>query len=382
MILAAAFAAIAALAISLMLYPLLRRQPAPPPRADFDRALLRDRLREIDRELERDAIGPAEAEVSRIEVQRRLLATEAKVQATSPLHPADRRPIGTAIALSILIPLGGAALYLKLGSPDAANLSLASAPPERGDERAAMDQLVKRLAERMRERPDDPQGWRLLARSYGSMGRYEEAADAYTKALAASNNQADIASDFGEMLYAAAGSQMTPEGKYPFETALGVDPYNLKARFYLAFGLAEGGAFKDAIQAWTDLIALSPPDTPWIGSVREQIARVADMARIDHTSVEPSPEARRLADSSPRNSLARAAGAGGPPIDPASAEAIAALPEAERSAMIRAMVEQLARRLNENQNDREGWLKLAHAYDVLGEPEKATEARERAKKAQ
>jgi cytochrome c-type biogenesis protein CcmH len=381
MTIVAAFAVVASFTILLLLYPLLRRQPAPPPRAAFDRALLRDRLREIDREFEQGVIGRTEAEASRIEVQRRLLATEAKNEAQPPQHSAGR-PIITAIALSILIPLGGVTLYLKLGTPDAADRSLASTAPQRGDERATMDQLVERLAERMRAQPDDPQGWRLLARSYTSMSRYDEAAEAYTKALAASNSQAGIASDFGEMLYAAAGSRMTPAAQGLFETALGADPFDPKARFYLAVAFAERGAFKDAIQAWTDLIALSPADAPWIGSVRDQIARVAEIARIDPVSVEPSAEARRLANSLPRYSPPPAAGTAGAPIDPASAEAIAALPEAERSAMVRAMVEQLARRLNENPNDREGWLKLARAYDVLGEPDKAQEARERAEKAQ
>ena len=50
----------------------------------------------------------------------------------------------------------------------------------------------------------------------------------------------------------------------------------------------------------------------------------------------------------------------------------------ERQAMIRGMVERLAARLDQNPNDKEGWTRLAHAYDVLGEPDKAAAARARA----
>ena len=46
--------------------------------------------------------------------------------------------------------------------------------------------------------------------------------------------------------------------------------------------------------------------------------------------------------------------------------------------MIRSMVERLAARLEQNPNDREGWTRLAHAYDVLGETEKGEAARARA----
>jgi cytochrome c-type biogenesis protein CcmH len=51
---------------------------------------------------------------------------------------------------------------------------------------------------------------------------------------------------------------------------------------------------------------------------------------------------------------------------------------AERQAMIRSMVDRLAARLEQNPNDKDGWTRLAHAYDVLGESEKAEVARARA----
>ena len=50
----------------------------------------------------------------------------------------------------------------------------------------------------------------------------------------------------------------------------------------------------------------------------------------------------------------------------------------ERQAMIRGMVERLAARLDQNPDDKEGWTRLARAYDVLGETEKARAARARA----
>jgi cytochrome c-type biogenesis protein CcmH len=46
--------------------------------------------------------------------------------------------------------------------------------------------------------------------------------------------------------------------------------------------------------------------------------------------------------------------------------------------MIRSMVDRLAARLEQNPNDKDGWVRLAHAYDVLGETEKAEAARTRA----
>ena len=53
----------------------------------------------------------------------------------------------------------------------------------------------------------------------------------------------------------------------------------------------------------------------------------------------------------------------------------------DRQAMIRGMVERLAARLAEKPDDPEGWARLARAYDVLGETEKAQAARQRAEAA-
>ena len=49
--------------------------------------------------------------------------------------------------------------------------------------------------------------------------------------------------------------------------------------------------------------------------------------------------------------------------------------------MIRGMVARLAARLEQNPSDKEGWARLAHAYDVLGEKDKAEAARARAEAA-
>jgi cytochrome c-type biogenesis protein CcmH len=51
----------------------------------------------------------------------------------------------------------------------------------------------------------------------------------------------------------------------------------------------------------------------------------------------------------------------------------------DRAAMIQGMVERLANRLKESPGDRDGWLRLGRAYQVLGEAKKAEEAFAKAK---
>ena len=63
---------------------------------------------------------------------------------------------------------------------------------------------------------------------------------------------------------------------------------------------------------------------------------------------------------------------GGPtPEDIAAAEAMS---DEDRAAMIDGMVAGLAARLEDEPDDLAGWLRLAHAYNVLGETDKAIDA--------
>jgi cytochrome c-type biogenesis protein CcmH len=52
-------------------------------------------------------------------------------------------------------------------------------------------------------------------------------------------------------------------------------------------------------------------------------------------------------------------------------EAAAKLPDADRKAMIRSMVDGLAARLAQSPNDPDGWLRLIRAWAVLGDRDKA-----------
>ncbi|MSO91838.1 MAG: c-type cytochrome biogenesis protein CcmI [Rhodospirillales bacterium] len=387
MTLALVILALTAATLAFLLIPLVRRQPPPPSRAAFDAAIFRDRLKEIDREVERGVISAAEAEASRTEIHRRLLAAAREEPDTAGASRSPQTSWRTIVAIAVLVPAGGLALYLAVGSPNISDHLLAArrdTPAAHAGEADGMEQAVERLAQRLQGSPDDVDGWQLLARSYVSMQRFGDAAKAYRQAMRASSNRPDIAADYAEVLFVTAGSTVTAEARAILEAVQAADPINPKARYYLGLAMAERGDFRGALQAWIDLALLSPEDAPWMPFVRENIGRAAGELGLDARSIPPSAEAVRLAGSGrtvsppPKASVPARGDAVAPPLKTEEAEAIAAMPEAERAAMIRGMVERLAQRLKDNPDDREGWLRLARAYDVLGEREKAKEARARA----
>jgi cytochrome c-type biogenesis protein CcmH len=147
----------------------------------------------------------------------------------------------------------------------------------------------------------------------------------------------------------AAGGDVTAEAEAEFAQA-GDDP---RARFYGAEAALQRGDGEAAKATLRSLLATAPAEAPWRKLVQERLAEIA-----------PGEQPRPAVE-----------GAGPTAKDVAAAQSMS--PE-ERQAMIRSMVDRLAARLEQNPNDKDGWTRLARAYDVLGETEKAEAARARA----
>ena len=384
-------AVLTAVALGLLLVPLARRGRAPAPtRAAYDITVYRDQLAEVDRDLERGLFGDDQAHAARIEIQRRMLAAGPEDGSGGTEEPARPRPRGSVAviaAIAVAVPAGAVGLYLYLGSPGAPGqpfaergTATAGADAEAGDQEG-LRAVVGRLAERLLRNPDDLNGWLLLARSYMTLEHYDDAANAFRRAMGLSDNRADIAAGYAEAVALGAGGPITPEVRQIFEGVFAAEPGNTKARYYLGLAKAQQGDVRGALQDWVDLRVLSPPDAPWHPVLEQQIERAARALDIDPATVEPSPGAVALAGARPPF---RGTAPGAPPATSpagpsrADMEAAARMSDEERAAMIRSMVKRLADRLEENPGDREGWFRLARAYEVLGEMEKAGEARARA----
>src|ERR1044071_9750873 len=109
-----AFALMTAAAIFAVLWPLSRTRIV---RSGSDAAVYRDQLEESERDRAAGLIGAAEAEAARIEVSRRLLATDDIQPATEDLRAGLLRRRATAVAALVFVPLAAGAIYLLHGSP-------------------------------------------------------------------------------------------------------------------------------------------------------------------------------------------------------------------------------------------------------------------------
>ncbi|AZO48300.1 MAG: c-type cytochrome biogenesis protein CcmI [Mesorhizobium sp.] len=318
---------------------------------DNDLEVYRDQLSELDRDVARGLIQPAEAEEARAEIGRRILRLGAAV----PSGAVARRPLVAirlvATVAVLAVPLVSWGLYIKLGSPDLPAQPLAERLAKNPAD-SSVDELVARAEAHLAANPSDGRGWDVLAPVYLRLQRYSDAARAYRNAIRLDGDSATRQVGLGEAIANAAGGIVSAEAQVAFEAALKQDPANAKASFYLAMGLAQEGRAGEATAAWQKMLAALPPDSPWRGAVEQALADTASKSA-----------------------------AAGEPVNGPDAQAVEAVQQMsplDRQAMIETMVAGLDEKLKQNPRDVEGWIRLIRSYAVLGKTDQARDALGRA----
>ena len=376
-ILAAGVLLLAALAF--MLRPFFR-SPGDAGEGLPDSEIYRRQIVEIDADLAAGNITPEEAETARTEVTRRLLgaADREMIDAAPRRRTGSNRPLFA--GLVVLLSAGTIGIYLWAGRPDSINgLPQQQAAGPNGSPHTA-DELtsdVVKLQEKLKQDPKNVTGLVLLGRTLASLQRFDEAADAFGRAIAVSPDDPALHAQLGEVLTIKANDQVSPAAAAEF-TKAGNDP---RARYYLALAAAQSGDTKGAAQQLRALLKDSPPDAPWRPLVSDRLAELTGAPASPGQQAEAPSNAGQQADAPPPSDTATSASSIAPQgVGPNAADMAAAAqmsPEA-RQAMIRTMVGRLAAQVEQNPGDKAGWDRLARAYDVLGEPDKATAARARA----
>lgn len=261
--------------------------------------------------------------------------------------------------------VGAAAVYSAFESPrllgQVHNSSVAAA--------TSTDALEKQL-----QRAPTPAGYKRLANMYFAAAQYDKAVAADHRAIDLGANDASTWSEFGESIVMAGGGQVVPPALAAFTNAISRDSHDARARFYIGMAEAQIGNLRQAVAIWRDLEKDADPNAKWLPLVRQHVAAFSKEGGFDPNSVAPtapSPVVLRLAIASMSDALQQkeiTSAEGLPATDTSSSGT------SDQDAMIHAMVERLATRMKKSPDDADGWRRLAHAYNVLGEPEKAQEA--------
>jgi len=289
MILALILAALTILALAFVVLPLFLRRPAPARRADYDIAVYKDQLREVERDLARGALDGAAAQSARLEIERRLLNADAHSDPAAGAGLPRASAWRWTAALALILAPAALLIYLDHGTPGMPQISFADREADAARE-SQVAGLIGQVEARLAENPDDLRGWVLLARAYVRMGRIEDALKAQATAGDLFDQEPDLAEDaaesmaaFGELLMQAADGEITPEARAAFGKAIGYDARNARARYFLAFAKMQDGDPRAAVADWKALIAETEATItangggdmpPWLASLKQRIAEI------------------------------------------------------------------------------------------------------------
>jgi cytochrome c-type biogenesis protein CcmH len=383
--------------------PFLRRLNQRPESA-YDIEVYCDQLAELEKKAGAGLIDGEQAAAARTEIKGRIIAA-GRGRSTSLARFSTNQRNAAAAAISAIIILGSVGLYALSGSPDvpassarigastqagpsavdqlaAATAQIAGFPQEPSQSGlGSVDEMIERLIERLNRSPNDPEGWRMLGWSYFNTQRFAQAASAYARAIELNPQSADFRSSRGEALVGAADGIVTDEAKAVFTEALGLDPKDPRARFFVGLAKEQAGNKPAALDDWIAILNETDSNEAWVGDLEQRVAKLgretgADVSKRLH-----------LPNRGPAGDLLGMLAQGGQAVPKGSAPNLApsntgapsaedirnaeAAQPADRMAMIRTMVDRLASRLRQSPRDVDGWIRLMRSRQVLGDEQAA-----------
>lgn len=277
------------IALAFVLPPALRRSEEADVKSDDERrqaniAVYRDQLSELEADLHNGIVAEDQYAQDREEIERRLLEDTAQTRPKkSGAAPVNAR--NTAYVLGIGIPFIAIVFYLKIGEPNRIEnpalvgtfaAATTAAPPERSQEQ--IEANVVKLAEKLKSNPNDVQGWAMLARSYSSMEKFSEAANAYGKATELSPKDADLWAEYAFATAMANGRTLQGKPTELVNQALRVDPENAKALQLAGSAAFEAKDYKKAIDYWQRVLKKVPPNSEVGQAITERINEAKTLA--------------------------------------------------------------------------------------------------------
>ena len=270
-------AAMVAIALAFVLPPLLERSSKKKARAGRDIgatniAVYRDQLKELESDLKNGIISSEQYEQDRDDIERRLLEDVSSTTERSGTKASGTQSRSTAFAVALALPVLAVVLYLQVGNPNASSQAAATSSSTAGEfSQQRIEANVAALAKRLEQNPNDVQGWTMLARSYLSMEKWNEASNAYARVTELKSDDAELWGDYAIAVAMAQGQRLSGRPVELIEKALQLDPKNLKALELAGNAAFEARDYKRAIEYWERLMKEVPANSEISDSVSKKI---------------------------------------------------------------------------------------------------------------
>ena len=244
--------------------------------------IYREQLADLEHDRVEGSLAEADYLAARGELQRRLLD---EVQPDSGVR-LKRGGRGAAYVLLLALPLLSVAGYLILGRPQA--LDPASTQPRMNEQQ--IDSMLVQLEQKLKAKPDDHKGWVMLARSYKVLGRFAEAAQAYSHGGPLLEGDSTLLADYAEVL-AQANRKFDGKPMELIAAALKIDPAEPQALFLAGAAASERRDFAAVVDYWGRLLPQLEAGSEEAKSLGEAVDKARAIVEGKVGTAEPTAQA-------------------------------------------------------------------------------------------
>lgn len=260
--------------------PLLgrRRKGGDVSHGETNLAIYRDQIKELESELANGLIDRLQYDTAKREIERRVL--EEVEEAADARSEAGGGKWTLAVIVAVGIPVIAIPLYLVLGSPEALNPGNVVAKSEQGHGLTpeTIAKMIGQLQQKLAANPEDAEGWAMLAKATGAVGRYEESARAYAELVKRVAPDAQLFADYADTLAVARGRNLLGEPEKLVDQALRVDPQNVKALALAGTIAFQKHDYGRAAATWKRILAVVPPESDIARQIGSSIAEAENRA--------------------------------------------------------------------------------------------------------
>lgn len=273
------------LALALIVPALLRK----PTLQDDDHSqrnikIARQRLAELKQQLQDGILDQVQFDEQYTELQ---LMLNDDLEASQVNQPSSRGGHWVIPVLVLLIP--GISLLLYLGLGDIHALNKAELQQTEAKTAANVSDMIAKLQQRLKQKPDDIEGWVMLGRSYTYLQQHQNAADVFAQLNRLKPDDAEIMLQYANSLAMARDGSMKGEPALLIAKVIQKAPDNGNALWLAGIAKAEEGDFAQAKHYWQKLIALLPPDSEALPQVQQMLTAL-DSQQTSNSVATPSVE--------------------------------------------------------------------------------------------
>ena len=233
-------------------------------------------------------------------VERKVLAAVSGAS-DPPIDARTRAPpspgLAAALALALFVVAGGG--YYWIGSPG--GLQIAPGAASAASEGAAMaveggtgahplsveqiSAMIDQLVTSLKSKPEDADGWQMLARSYVAIGKHGQAIGAFKEAARLRPADADLLADYADAWAVTNNRSLKGDPIKLVDRALQLNPANSKALALAGTAAFDRRDYKAAVAYWERLAKVEPAGSTYGEQVRSNIDEARQLAGLPPTTV-------------------------------------------------------------------------------------------------